>query len=68
MGGMAESKCAFCKSELLSKDARCRACGWALHYDPEARRRARLEALGVSLSTVVVAAIVLAIVYFELLP
>jgi hypothetical protein len=39
-----------------------------LHYDPEARRRARLEALGVSLSTVVVAAIVLAIVYFELLP
>jgi hypothetical protein len=39
-----------------------------LHYDPEARRRARLAALGVSLSTVVVAAIVFAIAYLELLP
>lgn len=65
---MAQSKCPFCKSGLPNKDARCRACGWALHYDPEARRRARLAALGASLSTVVVAAIVFAIAYLELLP
>jgi len=49
---MAKPKCAFCKAPLPKRRARCRACGWAVEYDPETSRRERDLVLGVSLTVV----------------
>jgi hypothetical protein len=51
---MASFRCASCNASLRQRRARCRGCGWAVDYEPEAsRRRRRAEVLlGVSLMVV----------------
>jgi hypothetical protein len=49
--------CAFCKEPLSKPGARCRGCGRAKDYNPEARRRTRAMTLRAIVLTVVVLAL-----------
>jgi ribosomal protein L40E len=46
---VATFRCRQCKASLPSRDARCRACGFATDYNPAITRRERRLLLGVGL-------------------
>lgn len=65
---MAKYTCAGCRRPLPRRDARCRACGWAIDYDSASTRRARVTTLGVGLLVALIVASAFAIAYIELQP
>ena len=61
--------CRSCKAPLTRRNTRCRACGWAVEYNPETSWRERQVVLGISLVVVGIAlavAFVLAFVHVKL--